>query len=89
MATERFEGFLVARRFDTHPSGVTRTGGGMFSLFDWAIAPSERDLVREEARFCETFRERATRFGKKVSFSAIPAAVIAPKVIAVFSPKRT
>jgi hypothetical protein len=53
------------------------------------MSASEADLVCEEARFREAFREGPLRsFLDEISFSAIPATVIPPKVIAVFIPKR-
>lgn len=60
----------------------------MFSLLDWAVLSAERDLVRKEARFCKSLRERVGRFGDKVCFSTIPTTVIPAKVVAALRPNR-
>jgi hypothetical protein len=60
----------------------------MFSLFESAMPPSERDLVREECNGRDFFRERVFGFRKDTCLSTIPAAVIPIKVVAALNPNR-
>lgn len=66
---------------------MTVAFGGVTSFGRGTVSATVADLEREERERGKVFRERVSfGFGKAVGFSAVPAAIIAMKMIAPSMP---